>query len=84
MKRIADQGDRDLEHRLQLREETRLAQERADDAATMAVDPSKYPAPIRAYWEKKQAMVIEREEQAYNVGSHQPLASSEGEDDSVY
>ena len=84
MKRIADQGDRDLEHRLQLREETRLAQERADDAATMAVDPSKYPAPIRAYWERKQAMVIEREEQAYNVGLHQPFASSEGEDDPMH
>ena len=84
MKRIADQGDRDLEHRLQLREETRLAQERVDDAATMAVDPSKFPAPIRAYWERKQAMVIEREEQAYNAGLHQPLVSSEGEDDRMY
>ncbi|XP_004301187.1 PREDICTED: uncharacterized protein LOC101297448 [Fragaria vesca subsp. vesca] len=62
MKRIADQGDRDLKHILQLREETRLAQERADDGATMVVDPSKFPASIRAYWERKQAMVIERED----------------------
>ena len=45
MKRIADQEDRDVEHRLQVREETRLSQERADDAATMAVDQSKFSCP---------------------------------------
>ena len=64
MKRIADLGERDLEHRLQLREEAKITQQRADDATTMAVDPSKYSGPVRAYWENKQAMIIAREQQA--------------------
>ncbi|PRQ36562.1 putative glutathione transferase [Rosa chinensis] len=40
MQRIADQGERDLEYRLRLREETKLAEQHADDARTMKVDPS--------------------------------------------
>ena len=76
MQRIADQGERDLEHRQRLREETQLAEQRADDAVTMAVDPSIYTPRKRGYWERKQARIIEREEQDYRSRPYPPPAAS--------
>ncbi|KAM5584135.1 hypothetical protein ABKV19_003816 [Rosa sericea] len=88
MQRIADQGERDLEYRLRLREETRLAEQRADDARTMTVDPSIFTPKKRSYWERKQTRIIEREEQGSSAGAfRQPSFSPEAttphsEDDS--
>ena len=65
MQRIADQGERDLEHRLRLREEAQLVEQRADDAVTMTVDPSIYTPRKKGYWERKQARITEREEEDY-------------------
>jgi hypothetical protein len=76
MQRIADQGERDLEHRQRLREETQLAEQRSDDAVTMAVDPSIYTPRKRGYWERKQARIIEREEQDYRSRPYPPPAAS--------
>ena len=78
MQRIADQGERDLEHRQRLREETQLAELRADDAITMKVDPTIYSPIKRAFWERKQARAIAREEQDYRPRPYpQPATSSQ-------
>ncbi|PRQ21708.1 hypothetical protein RchiOBHm_Chr7g0242211 [Rosa chinensis] len=69
MQRIADQGERDLEYRLRLREETKLAEQHADDARTMKVDPSIFTPKKRSYWERKQAQIIEREEQSSSASA---------------
>ncbi|XP_024171611.1 uncharacterized protein LOC112177564 [Rosa chinensis] len=78
MQRIADQGERDLEYRLRLREETKLAEQHADDARTMKVDPSIFTPKKRSYWERKQAQIIEREEQSSSASAfRQPSFSPE-------
>lgn len=69
MKRIAYQEDRDLKYRLSLKKEAQLAEQRADDSTTMTVDPS---SPLREYWEKKKAKIIERDEQESSARRRTP------------
>ena len=63
MQRLADQSDRDYALRQKLHEDTKAAEQRADDAHTMSVDPTQFTPQKRAYWEKKQRRIIKREEE---------------------
>ena len=65
IQRFADQADRDYALRQQLIEDTKAAEERAeqnkeaaarraDDAHTMTINPSQFTPVKRAYWERKQ------------------------------
>jgi hypothetical protein len=74
IQRFADQADRDYALRQQLIEDTKAAEERAeqnkeaaarraDDAHTMTINPSQFTPVKRAYWERKQRQILQREEE---------------------
>ena len=74
IQRFADQADRDYALRQQLIEDTKTAEERAeqnkeaaarraDDAHTMTINPSQFTPVKMAYWERKQRRILQREEE---------------------
>ena len=84
MQRFADQADRDYAHRLLLREEAKIAEQRTEDAYTMSVDESKFNPLKRAYWEKKQREIIKREEESSSNTPLPQVPPHDGLDLAVY
>lgn len=73
MKRLADQNDRDYARKEQLTKEAMLAQQREEDRSIMAVDPNIYSPSKRGYWERKQKMILDREEVEAQNSSPRPF-----------